>query len=55
MVSWLKKFFQRKIVSNVPSELAACEFNCRVGECLHSKWEQCERRLKAESQESRPV
>jgi hypothetical protein len=39
----------------VPDNLAACEFNCRVGECLHDRWEHCERRIKVETQEGKPV
>ena len=28
-----------------PKALARCEFECRVGECSHGKWEQCLRRI----------
>ena len=31
--------------TEVPEEIAVCEFDCRRTECLHEDWERCERRL----------
>jgi hypothetical protein len=35
------------LVRDVPPEMAACEFSCRVTECAHGRWESCENRLRA--------
>jgi hypothetical protein len=32
-------------VLEVPEELAACEPECRKGECLEGEWDRCERRM----------
>lgn len=32
-------------VSEVPEEIAVCEFDCRRTECLQGDWAKCERRL----------
>lgn len=32
------------LVSDVPHEVAACEFECREHECSHGQWETCENR-----------
>jgi hypothetical protein len=42
VIQWLMKF-----VSEVPKEIAVCEFDCRKTECLMGCWEQCERRRQA--------
>jgi hypothetical protein len=41
----IKTILRKNVIRDVPNELAACEFDCRVGECSHGKWEQCERRI----------
>jgi hypothetical protein len=45
MLMWLKTIFGRHIIEDVPNELAACEFECRVGECSQGEWKQCKRRI----------
>lgn len=46
-ISRIRLWLRGEIVEDVPPELAACEFQCRVDECLHDKWENCENRLRA--------
>ena len=44
--------FQRwlsKLISEVPEEISACEFDCRNTECRLGNWSQCERRQQAMS------
>ena len=43
-----------RVVQYVPSEDAACEFDCQVTDCDSEKWEKCERRRTA-AEESTPV
>jgi len=38
---WMKDY----IVSDVPDDVAVCEFDCRESECSSSKWESCQRRV----------
>jgi hypothetical protein len=38
---WLKS----QIVSDVPPELALCEFGCRKTQCRFDEWAHCEKRL----------
>jgi hypothetical protein len=33
-----------KLISEVPEEISACEFECRKTECLMGNWLKCERR-----------
>ncbi|MBZ0248028.1 MAG: hypothetical protein K8F93_00070 [Burkholderiales bacterium] len=46
-MSRIRLWLRGEIVDQVPSDIAACEFHCRVDECLHDKWETCENRLRA--------
>jgi hypothetical protein len=47
IVARIRLWLRGEVVDDVPPELAACEFQCRVHECLHDKWESCENRLRA--------
>lgn len=42
----LKERILEHFVSEVPDELARCEFDCSVEECTEEDWVQCENRLK---------
>jgi len=39
-------------ISEVPGEMAVCEFECREGECQAGDWESCDRRLSQLSERS---
>jgi len=41
----------RKLIQDVPEEIALCEFECRKSQCTHSEWLSCERRPKNAAQE----
>ena len=45
-------FFKDKVVQYVPSEYAACEFDCRVGQCNMGKWIECEHRIRMAAKEA---
>lgn len=47
-------FLKEKIVQDVPAEYAACEFDCRVGECQMDQWETCENRLRGAGRKFTP-
>jgi len=36
-----------KLISEVPEEISACEFDCREKECRMGDWSQCVRRQQA--------
>ncbi len=38
-----------KLVQDVPSEDAMCEFDCRKRQCKLGQWKNCERRIKGMS------
>ena len=42
---WLREVFQRHIVQDVPNDLAACEFDCKVTECTYGDWKHCKIRI----------
>ena len=46
-LAWLR----RHLVGEVPPDLAACEFECKVTECRHGRWVDCPRRLSARARE----
>jgi hypothetical protein len=41
---WLKRTILHVIVK-APHEVAECEFDCRIAECLYGDWKTCERRI----------
>ena len=43
---WLRRW----IVADVPADIAACEFDCRVVSCPNEKFDHCQRRLALEKQ-----
>lgn len=45
LLSSVRPWINDQIVSDVPDELAICEFDCRESECSSSKWESCQRRV----------
>jgi len=47
MWSRIKATLLRQFIHDVPHELAACEFGCKLGKCSHDKWERCERRIRS--------
>jgi hypothetical protein len=51
MFKLLKKLFERYISAEVPPELVACEFECKVHECKYAKWLTCENRIRRMNQE----
>lgn len=42
----IRLWVRTEVISEVPPELAACEFHCREHQCLQEKWENCENRLR---------
>ena len=48
--SGLWKKFKGKIVSRVPDDYRACEFECRSLQCAMGDWETCEKRLRSKAQ-----
>ncbi|MEM1085658.1 MAG: hypothetical protein AAGI48_16230 [Verrucomicrobiota bacterium] len=42
----LRHWVRKHLLCEVPSEFAACEFECSVEECPLERWVNCERRLK---------
>jgi hypothetical protein len=42
----LRRWIKRRLIQDVPEEIAACEFECRRTECQQGEWETCERRLR---------
>jgi len=50
----LVQFVKRNIVSDVPDDIAVCEFDCRQGECQQGEWAACGRRIRKASGELFP-
>ena len=44
MISRLKRWLVQ-YATEVPEEIAVCEFDCSKLECLHADWANCPRRL----------
>jgi hypothetical protein len=44
MLNWLRGFFSRHVVAEVPEEMSAC-LNCRVSQCTQERWAACPQRL----------
>jgi hypothetical protein len=44
-----------QIVSEVPEDLAICEFDCRESQCSLSNWLSCQRRISQTAGELRPA
>ena len=42
-------FFLRKIVAEVPEDVAVCEFECNKTECVEGDWQHCQRRMREHS------
>ena len=42
----LVRFVKRTIVTDVPEDLALCEFDCRRGQCQQDEWDTCDRRIR---------
>ena len=38
--------FAKGWISQVPDDIACCEFNCRESQCEQGTWETCENRLR---------
>jgi hypothetical protein len=50
--SWLRRLLERgarHAVDDAPSEISACEFECRKLECRDGDWETCAHRLRRAS------
>ena len=43
-----------QIVSDVPEDIALCEFDCRKPQCTQGEWETCSRRLTRAAGERMP-
>jgi hypothetical protein len=43
-----------QIVSDVPEDIATCEFDCRKPQCTQGEWETCSRRLTRAAGERMP-
>jgi hypothetical protein len=44
VLDWLRRFYRRNVVADVPDELSAC-LDCGRVECAESKWQSCPNRL----------
>jgi len=51
MLNYLKRFWWRHVIQEVPAEHAACEI-CRDGQCLQEKWLTCPNRIFHEERET---
>jgi hypothetical protein len=40
-----RRWLTGQLVSEVPLDIALCEYGCRKRQCLQEDWEHCERRL----------
>lgn len=49
LVSRIRGWMGGPLVSDVPGELAACEFECKRPECFDEKFVGCERRKRTEA------
>ncbi|MGK7885958.1 MAG: hypothetical protein AB4057_15215 [Crocosphaera sp.] len=45
MINWFLKKLRGLFFSEVPDEIAACEFECRRLECLNENFVSCPKRL----------
>lgn len=52
MISRLMRWLFQ-IVTEVPGEIAVCEFDCSKLECLHEDWANCPRRLELHNPQQR--
>ena len=52
MISRLKRWLVQH-VTEVPEEIAVCEFDCSKLECLHEDWANCPRRLGLQNPQQR--
>ncbi len=39
------RFKNRWIISEIPQDIALCEFDCRKGQCSSGEWAACNRRI----------
>lgn len=46
MLARIRLWLRSEIIAEVPPEIAACEFQCRVHQCMRDQWETCENRLR---------
>ena len=53
--SGLWQRFKGKIVSIVPDDYRACEFECRHVQCAMGDWETCKKRLLSKAQSTEQV
>jgi len=44
-IARFKHWLTGQLVSEVPLDIALCEYGCRKSQCLQEEWEHCERRL----------
>jgi hypothetical protein len=42
----LRRWIKRRLIQDVPEDIAACEFECRRMECRQGDWQTCEKRLR---------
>jgi len=44
-IAKVKHWLTGQLASEVPLDIALCEYGCRKPQCLQEDWEHCERRL----------
>ena len=44
-IAKFKHWATRQLASEVPLDIALCEYGCRKSQCLQEEWEHCEHRL----------
>jgi hypothetical protein len=48
------RFKRNWIISEIPQEVALCEFDCRKGQCSQEEWAACKRRISRAAGELMP-
>jgi len=51
----LWRWAKDQVVQDVPEDTALCAFDCQKGQCTHTEWEACERRLHKAAGELMPA
>jgi hypothetical protein len=46
LVARMKRWISGRIIKEVPSDMATCEFHCRELDCSRGDWDTCEDRLR---------
>ncbi len=50
----LRRWLTKRVIQEVPGDIALCEFDCRKQQCTIEEWTTCERRISGASGELKP-